>query len=97
MFLERVGSVRVSALSVSSSPTRLVSDGVADGSVLGVHTIEVANTGTSDVYIGGMLVTPSTGLPIKAGTGKVIPVSDDHRLYVVSAGEGTVLLGEYLP
>lgn len=93
--MDRVGQMLTSSLAVSSTPTLIASAGVRDGSRCGRHTIEIANTGTADVYIGGSDVTTKTGIPIKAGESKIIPVNQTSadNLYIV--GSGTVVLGEY--
>lgn len=96
MFLERVGSMRTSSLTVSSTPQPIASIKVIEHSLCGRHTVEIANTGTADVYIGGSDVTTNTGIPIKAGTSKIIPVShysSIDNLYIV--GSGKVVIGEY--
>ena len=93
--MDRVGQMLTTTLAVSSTPTPIASESVLDGGRCGRHTVEIANTGTADVYIGGSDVTAKTGIPIKAGESKVIPVNQTSvdNLYIV--GSGTVILGEY--
>lgn len=93
--MDRVGQLLTTMLAVSSTPTPLASAGVLDGSRCGRHTVEIANTGTADVYIGGSDVTTKTGIPVKAGESKLMPVNHTSvdNLYIV--GSGTVILGEY--
>lgn len=93
--MDRVGQLLTTTLAVSSTPTPLASTLVLNGSRCGRHTVEIANTGTADVYIGDSDVTTKTGIPIKAGESKLIPVNQTSvdNLYIV--GSGTVILGEY--
>ena len=95
MFLEKVGQMKTFSLKVTTTPTQIASAKVIENALCGRHTVEVANAGSADVFIGDKSVTSTTGIPVKAGTSKIIPVnmSAADNLYIV--GSGTVVIGEY--
>ena len=97
MFLSDVGQMLTTALAVTTTAKVLASNQVISRLRCGRHTIEIYNGGSGDVFIGNQDVTATTGLPIKAGTSKIIPVNgaSEDNLYIVGATAGTVILAEY--
>lgn len=97
MFLNDVGQMLTTALAVTTTAQLLASADVQSRSRCGRNTIEIYNTGSGDVFIGNKDVTATTGLPIKAGTTKIIPVNrnSEDSLYIIGSAAGTVILAEY--
>lgn len=99
MFLDSVGSIKTTALSLeANTPKQLASAGVIAHQRTGRNAIEIANSSAAVVYIGDATVTTATGLPIAAGASKIIPVnysSMDNNLYVVCGSAVSVILAEY--
>lgn len=61
----------------------------------GRHALEVYNSGTAPVFVGGSDVSTDTGIAINAGVCRVFPVSDVHAIYVLSEQDASVVLAEY--
>lgn len=97
MFLSNVGQIVTSSLSVTTKATKLASEAVLTCGRCGRNAIEIVNSSASDVFIGGEGVTTSTGVPVKAGASKVIPVNHSaaENLYIVAGSSVKVILAEY--
>lgn len=97
MFLDYVGQLHTTKLSLTTTAQLLASDKVISRQLLGRHAVEINNTGAGIVYIGGSTVTSDTGLPIAAGASKIIPVNDDSskNLYIVAGAAQDIILAEY--
>lgn len=97
MFLDNVGQIRTTKLSLTTTAQILASDAVVSRQLVGRHTVEVSNTGAGIIYIGSSDVTSDNGLPIAAGASKIIPVNEDStkNIYIVAAAAQNIILAEY--
>ena len=83
-------------LTLSGAPQPLASAAVLDGLARGRCALEIVNNTTATVYLGDSTVTASTGLPVKAGESRYLPVTRSAAKTLYITGEnGTVTLAEY--
>lgn len=97
MFLDSVGQLRTTKLSLTTTAQHLASDKVISRQYVGRRAVEINNTGSGTVYIGDCTVTSDTGLPVAAGASKIIPVNEDSvkNLYIVAGAAQDIILAEY--
>lgn len=98
MLIDNIGSINTSVLALTANKAeKIASVDVVSKKRTGRVAIEIANTSSDKVYIGGSGVTKDNGLPIIAGGSKIIPVnlSALDNLHIVSASAASVIIAEY--